>query len=231
MSNRILIVEDNKDISKVLKLYIEAEGYTVLTAENGLEGLQLVKEQNIDLAIVDIMMPKMDGYELTQEIRKISHMPILILSAKGEHNDRILGLNLGADDYITKPFNPLEIVARVNSALRRYIKMSGSADVNDGIVQLGNLKLDTNTCLLTKDTEEIPLTATEYKLLTLFIKSPNRIYSKIQLSEHVYGEYFESNDSAMAVHISHIREKLGDNLSGNSYIKTVRGLGYKFEEQ
>ncbi|QUH28087.1 response regulator transcription factor [Vallitalea guaymasensis] len=230
MHNTILVAEDNCEISKVIKLYLEVEGYEVLIADNGLDGLSLVKENKIDLAILDIMMPKMDGYELTREIRKISNIPVLILSAKNEDIDKILGLNMGADDYITKPFNPLEIVARVNAALRRHYKLSGN-EKNSGILNLGELNLDTNNCRLVKQEQEIQLTATEFKILALLMRVPERIFSKVQIIEHIKGEYFETDDNSVTVHISHLREKIGMNKNGNQYIKTVKGLGYKIEDK
>lgn len=231
MNCKILIVEDSNEISKILKLYLEGEGYSVFIAENGLDGLDIVKNNRIDLAILDIMMPKMDGYELTQEIRKLSNMPILILSAKNEDNDKIIGLNIGADDYITKPFNPLEIVARVNASIRRYYHMSSNGESGNGVLRLGELTLDTNSCRLTKEAEEISLTATEYKILALLMRTPNRIFSKVQISEHINGEYFETDDNSVTVHISHIRDKIGLNKNGQQYIKTVKGLGYKIENK
>ncbi|MCM1988744.1 response regulator transcription factor [Oceanirhabdus seepicola] len=230
MNNRILVAEDNSEISKVIKLYLEVEGYEVFIADNGLDGLSLIKENKIDLAILDIMMPKMDGYELTREIRKNNNMPVLILSAKNEDIDKILGLNIGADDYITKPFNPLEIVARVNAALRRHYKLSGN-ERDSGVLSLGDLTLDTNNCRLVKQEKEIPLTATEFKILALLMNVPERIFSKVQISEHIKGEYFETDDNSVTVHISHLREKIGINKNGNQYIKTVKGLGYKIEDK
>lgn len=229
MNNCVLVAEDNYEISKLIKLYLEVEGYKVLVADNGIDGLNYVKEENVDLAILDIMMPKMDGYELTREIRKISNIPILILSAKNEDIDKILGLNMGADDYITKPFNPLEIVARVNALLRRHYKLSKNED--RGLLKLGELTLDTNNCRLIKNEEEISLTATEFKILALLMNMPKRIFSKVQITEHIKGEYFETDDNSVTVHISHLREKIGNNENGSQYIKTVKGLGYKIEDK
>ncbi|GKX30270.1 DNA-binding response regulator [Vallitalea longa] len=229
MNNSILVAEDNYEISKLIKLYLEVEGYKVLVADNGVDGLKCIEENHVDLAILDIMMPKMDGYELTREIRKISNIPILILSAKNEDIDKILGLNMGADDYITKPFNPLEIVARVNALLRRHYKLSKNED--RGILRLGELTLDTNNCRLMKNEEEVLLTATEFKILALLMNVPERIFSKVQITEHIKGEYFETDDNSVTVHISHLREKIGNNKKGNQYIKTVKGLGYKIEDK
>ncbi|WDV47213.1 response regulator transcription factor [Clostridiaceae bacterium M8S5] len=230
MKKRILVAEDNFEISKVIKLYLEGEDYEVFIKDNGIDALSVIKDNKIDLAIVDIMMPKMDGYELTREIRKISNIPIIILSAKNEDNDKILGLNIGADDYITKPFNPLEIVARVNASLRRHYKLSRNEGAN-GVLKLGEMTLDTNNCRLTKEEIEIPLTATEYKILVLFMKTPERIFSKVQISKHINGEYFKNDDNSVTVHISHLREKIGLNKNGKQFIKTVKGLGYKIENK
>lgn len=199
---KILLADDNVEISKVLKLYLEGEGYEVITAEDGKAGLKVVLEQEVELAILDIMMPELDGYELTKEIRNISNMPIIILSAKDQDHDKILGLNIGADDYVTKPFNPLEIVARVNASLRRHYELSGG-DQHSAVIKAGELSLDTNSCRLTKGEEEIPLTATEYKILMLLMASPKRIFSKVQISEHINGVYFKNDDNVITVHISH----------------------------
>lgn len=231
MNKKILIAEDNPEISKVLKLYLNSAGYEVVSVDNGLSGLKKSKEIEFDLGIIDVMMPIMDGYELITKIRKFSNMPLLILSAKSEDSDKIQGLNIGADDYITKPFNPLEILARVNSSLRRYNRLNNNKSETSSTLILGELKLDTNTCKLLKNNEEITLTATEYKILKLFMERPNHIFSKIQISEYINGEYYENDDNVITVHISHIRDKIGINQNGHEFIKTVRGLGYKIENK
>ena len=224
MTPLILIAEDDADIRGLLKLYLEGEGLRVLEAADGTDALALAREHTPDMAILDIMMPGMNGFELTRALRKYSDIPILILSAKSQDNDKILGLNLGADDYIAKPFNPVEIVARVKAQLRRAARTS--ADV----LTVGELTLNTGSFQLTKRDEVIPLTPMEYKILALLMRSPGRIFTKIQLYEGAVGNYFEGDDNTMMVHISKLREKIEDDPKAPRYIITVRGLGYKIEK-
>lgn len=224
MTPLILIAEDDADIRGLLKLYLEGEGLRVLEAADGTDALALSREHTPDMAILDIMMPGMNGFELTRALRKYSDIPILILSAKSQDNDKILGLNLGADDYIAKPFNPVEIVARVKAQLRRAARTS--ADV----LTVGELTLNTSSFQLTKRDEVIPLTPMEYKILALLMRSPGRIFTKIQLYEGAVGNYFEGDDNTMMVHISKLREKIEDDPKAPRYIITVRGLGYKIEK-
>ena len=224
MTPLILIAEDDADIRGLLKLYLEGEGLRVLEAADGTDALALVREHTPDMAILDIMMPGMNGFELTRALRKYSDIPILILSAKSQDNDKILGLNLGADDYIAKPFNPGEIVARVKAQLRRASRTS--ADV----LPVGELTLNTGSFQLTKGDEVIPLTPMEYKILAMLMRSPGRIFTKIQLYEGAVGSYFEGDDNTMMVHISKLREKIEDDPKAPRYIITVRGLGYKIEK-
>lgn len=224
MSASILIAEDDGDIRALLRLYLESEGYRVLEAEDGAQALALAREDTPDMAILDVMMPKLNGYELTRALRKFSDIPILILSAKSQDNDKILGLNLGADDYIAKPFNPVEIVARVKAQLRR------SARENSAMLTVGDLSLDTASFQLTKGGQAISLTPMEYKILALLMRSPGRIFTKIQLYEGAIGTYFEGDDNTMMVHISRLREKIEDDPKDPRYIITVRGLGYKIEK-
>lgn len=224
MSASILIAEDDSDIRGLLRLYLESEGYRVLEAEDGAQALTLAREETPDMAILDVMMPKLNGYELTRALRKFSDIPILILSAKSQDNDKILGLNLGADDYIAKPFNPVEIVARVKAQLRR------SARENSAALTVGDLSLDTASFQLTKGGQTISLTPMEYKILALLMRSPGRIFTKIQLYEGAVGTYFEGDDNTMMVHISKLREKIEDDPKDPRYIITVRGLGYKIEK-
>lgn len=186
--------------------------------------LELAETQHPELAIVDIMMPLLNGYQLTQSLRRVMNIPILMLSAKNQDNDKILGLNLGADDYMTKPFNPLEIVARVRALLRRSVNSAAN------ILTVGELNLDISACSLTKDGQNIPLTPMEYKILLQLMRSPGRIFTKVQLYESISGEYFESDDNTMMVHISKLREKIEDDPKRPRYIITVRGLGYKIEK-
>ena len=224
MNPLILIAEDDADIRALLRLYLEGDGFRVLEAEDGTTALVLAREHAPDMAILDIMMPGMNGFELTRALRKYSEIPILILSAKSQDNDKILGLNLGADDYIAKPFNPVEIVARVKAQLRRAAR-SGS-----DVIAVRDLSLDTAAFQLTKNGVPIPLTPMEYKILSLLMRSPGRIFTKIQLYEGAIGNYFEGDDNTMMVHISKLREKIEDDPRNPRYIITVRGLGYKLEK-
>ena len=224
MNPLILIAEDDADIRALLRLYLEGDGFRVLEAENGTAALTLAREHAPDMAILDIMMPGMNGFELTRALRKYSELPILILSAKSQDNDKILGLNLGADDYISKPFNPVEIVARVKAQLRRAARSSSD------VITVRELSLDTAAFQLTKSGVPIPLTPMEYKILALFMRSPGRIFTKIQLYEGAIGNYFEGDDNTMMVHISKLREKIEDDPRNPRYIITVRGLGYKLEK-
>ena len=223
MDASILIAEDDADIRDLLRLYLEGEGFRVLEAGDGAAALRIAREQSPSMAIVDIMMPEMNGFELTRALRKYSDIPILILSAKSQDNDKILGLNLGADDYIAKPFNPVEIVARVKAQLRRAERTSGS------ILTVRELTLDTASFQLTKNGQPILLTPMEYKILAMLMRSPGRIFTKIQLYEGAIGTYFEGDDNTMMVHISKLREKIEDDPKNPRYIITIRGLGYKIE--
>lgn len=232
MSYTILVAEDDRDIVELMKLYLENDGYRVLCAPDGVGALELVRREKIDLAVLDIMMPRMNGYELTRAIRAVSNMPIIILSAKNADSDKILGLNLGADDYLAKPFNPLEIIARVKSNLRRFYELNPAAPAPagaDSVLEVGALRLDTSSLLLDKRGEQITLTPMEYKILACLMTAPGRIFTKVQLYEAVRGAYFESDENTMMVHISKLREKVEDDPKNPRYIKTVRGLGYKIE--
>lgn len=230
---RILIAEDEQEIVELLKLYLQSEGYEIFTANNGVDALEIVSREHISLAVLDIMMPKMDGYELTRRIREISNIPILILSARDKSNDKILGLNMGADDYMAKPFDPLEIVARVRSNLRRFYSLNTEAARNEEshILKVGDLVLNTQTLALEKREEEILLTPMEYKILALFMKNPGKVYTKVQIYENISGEYFETDDNTIMVHISKLRDKIEDDPKKPEYIKTIRGVGYKIENR
>lgn len=231
MPHTILIAEDDQDITTLVKLYLESSGYRVLCAPDGATALDLARTESIDMAVLDIMMPRMNGYELTRELRAISNMPILILSAKNTDNDKILGLELGADDYLTKPFNPLEIIARVKANLRRFYQLNPTSPVLSGsnVLLLGPLRLDLDAMSLTKNGAPISLTPTEYKILSCLMRAPGRIFTKVQLYEAVSGTYFESDENTMMVHISKLRDKIEDDPRHPCFIKTVRGLGYKIE--
>ena len=232
MKYTILIAEDDNDIVKLLKLYLESSGYRVLTVDNGLSAFELIQNEQIDLAVVDIMMPKMDGYELIKKTREVKNIPILILSAKNQDTDKILGLNLGADDYMTKPFSPLEIIARVKANLRRFYNLNNGDSIvhkNSEIV-IGELILNTEKLTLTKNGAEIVITPNEYKILALLMKSPGRVYTKSQICEVMNGELYDNYENVITVHISHLREKIESDSRNPRYIKNIRGLGYKIEE-
>lgn len=225
MKRTILIAEDEADIRNILRLYLEGEGYQVVEAADGEQALAAARKHSPDLAILDVMMPKLDGLAVTRALRQQSDIPILILSAKGQDNDKILGLNLGADDYIVKPFNALEVVARVKAHLRRSDRAFSASIVLNG------LAINTETCSVLKEGEPVFLTPTEYKLLSLFMRSPGRIFTKVQLSQFLNGEYYETDDNTIMVHISKLREKIEDNPRKPARLVTVRGLGYRFEKK
>lgn len=232
MAYKILVAEDDTDILEVLRLYLENAGFNVIAAENGRVAYELLNAEKPDLAIFDIMMPELNGFELTKRVRVTSSIPIIILSAMNADSDKILGLDIGADDYITKPFNPLEVVARVQSNLRRKYKLDGGEhDIGSEVLVVGELRLDTKRFLLFKNDEEIQLTPTEFKILSTLMEKPGRVFTKAQIYERINGEYFENDDNTMMVHISKLREKLGDDSKNPTYLKTVRGLGYKIEKK
>lgn len=223
MPKTILIAEDDADIRALLRLYLESEGFAVREAADGKTALDIALRESPDAALLDVMMPGMDGFQLTRALRRTSDIPVLILSAKSQDNDKILGLNLGADDYIAKPFNPMEVVARLKAQLRR----AGGGPRT--LLTVGDLTLDTAAMQLTQNGRPVPLTPTEYKILAQLMAAPGRIFTKVQLYEGIAGEYFESNDNTMMVHISKLREKIGDDPKNPRYIITIRGLGYKIE--
>lgn len=231
MNFNVLIAEDDEDIVKLLKLYLENEGFDVKWAKDGVEACEIFDREKINLAIVDIMMPRMNGYELTKYIRNKSNIPIIILSAAQLDSDKILGLNLGADDYMVKPFNPLELIARINAHLRRFYKLGNVQEKTSSKITIGELTLDTETLTLEKNGEPVNLTATEYKILALLMKSPGRVFTKMQIYEEVNGDYYATDDNTMMVHISNLRDKIEQDPKNPKYIKTVRGLGYKIERQ
>lgn len=228
--NRILIAEDDKDILSLLRLYLEKDGFDVLFAEDGLVAYDLIEQEEPDLVISDIMMPGMNGYDLIQKIRKSrNNVPIIILSAKNQDNDKILGLDIGADDYMTKPFNPLELVAHVKAALRRFYSL-GSGETAATSYQVGELEIDIERARFTKKGEEISLTPFEFKIMTLLMKNPGRVFTKVQIYEYISGEYYETDENALMVHMSKLRDKIEDDRNEPRYIKTIRGLGYKIEK-
>lgn len=230
MPETILIAEDDADIQEILKLYLENAGFTVLRASDGTEAYEKICNAHPDLALVDIMMPGMNGYELTKRVRTKSNIPIIIISAMNADSDKILGLDIGADDYITKPFNPLEVVARVRSNLRRFYQLDNGNISGNDILHVGALALDPKKFYVTKDGREIALTPTEFKILMMLMEHPGRVFTKMQIYERINGEYFESDDNTMMVHISKLRDKIGDDSKNPVYLKTIRGLGYKIED-
>ncbi|WP_408071868.1 response regulator transcription factor [Butyrivibrio sp. JL13D10] len=227
---KILIAEDDVDIISLLRLYLENANYDVISAEDGKTALSMIEKEQPDLFICDIMMPELNGYEVIRAIReKKNNIPILVLSAKNLDSDRILGLNIGADDYMVKPFNPLEIVARANAMLRRFYNFGSSDSSGSEVLVVGELSLDLSKVKFTKNGTEIQLTPTEFKIMTLLMKNPGRVFTKVQIYEHVNGEYYENDDNTLMVHMSKLRDKIEDDSKNPKYLITVRGLGYKME--
>lgn len=227
---KILIVEDSQEIIDLIKIYLEQEQYGILTACDGEEAIETFKREEIHLIVLDIMLPKLNGYEVIKKIRKQSNIPVIILSAKMQDNDKILGLNLGADDYLAKPFNPLELVARINAQMRRFYDFGGSKKSPDEKIVIGDLTLDQRECKLYKKNEEIDLTYMEYKLLNLFMTEPGRVFTKAQIFEKVWENEYYYTDNTVVVYISKLRDKIEEDSKDPKIIKTVRGLGYRFEK-
>ena len=225
----ILICDDQADIVNALKIYLKPEGYGLFEAFNGQEALDIVKNQDIHLVLLDVMMPKMDGITATAKIREISNIPIILLTAKSETEDMVLGLNVGADDYITKPFVPVEVLARVRSQLRRYAMLGARPAEHDGTVTVGGISLDDSAKTVTVDGEAVSLTPIEYSILHLLMRNPGKVYSTKALYEAVWQEAALGSEGAVAVHIRHLREKIEINPSEPRYIKVVWGRGYKME--
>ena len=224
----ILICDDERDIVSALKIYLSSEGYTLFEAYTGREALEVVKKHDIHLILMDIMMPEMDGISATAKLRETCNVPIILLTAKSEDTDKVLGLNMGADDYITKPFNPMEVLARVRSQLRRYTSLGGMEQKPNRIV-IGGIALDDDTKTVTVDGEPVSLPPIEYNILLLLMRHPGRVYSSAQIYEKVWNESAFGSEGAVAVHIRHLREKLEINPSEPRYLKVVWGLGYKME--
>lgn len=227
MAYKILVADDETEIRQLLRLYLEKDGYQVFEAENGRKAIELCEQEKIDLAILDIMMPELNGYQVIQKIRVSNNIPIIMISAKSQDEDKILGLDLGADDYITKPFNPLEAMARINSNIRRFYSL-GSRTTSLKNLEVKNLRLDTDACIVYKDETPIDLTSVEYKILRLFMENPGKVFTKQQIYEEGWGEEYVVGDNNIMVCISKLRSKLDDENS--EYIKTIRGLGYRLEK-
>lgn len=225
----ILVCDDEKEIVDAIEIYLQQEGFDIKKAYDGEEALSVLKEGGIDLMIIDIMMPKLDGIRATLQARKESSIPIIILSAKTEDADKILGLNVGADDYVTKPFNPLELVARVKSQLRRYSMMVQSSVAFANVYEVGGLSIDDDLKKVTVDGEEVKLTPIEYNILFLLVRNKGKVYSINQIYEEIWNEEAIGVDNTVAVHIRHIREKIEINPKEPRYLKVVWGVGYKIE--
>ncbi|MBQ7800629.1 MAG: response regulator transcription factor [Oscillospiraceae bacterium] len=227
--NRILVCDDEKDIVNALKIYLTSEGYEVLCAYNGNEAVEILKAESIQLVLLDVMMPICDGITALSKIREFSNVPAVFLTAKGEDTDKVLGLNVGADDYITKPFNPVELLARVRSQLRRFLKL-GAAENDEGILAVGTIRLDNRAKAVTVDGNEVSLTPTEFEILRLLMQSPGQVFSLSEIYENVWNEAVIGNERTVAVHIRHLREKIEFDPSAPQYLKVVWAQGYKIEK-
>ena len=229
---KILVCDDDKEIVEAIEIYLTQDGHQVLEAYDGIEAVEILKKESVDLLIMDIMMPRMDGIRATLKIREKHNIPIIILSAKSEDADKILGLNIGADDYITKPFNPLELVARVKSHLRRYMQLGSTAiKESEAIYTVGGLAINDDLKEVTVDGEPVKLTPIEYNILLLLVKHQGKVFSIDQIYENIWNENAVGVDNTVAVHIRHIREKIEINQKEPKYLKVVWGVGYKIEKQ
>ena len=229
----ILICDDELDIDAALKIYLSSEDYKIFTAYTGAQALKCVRENEIDLVLMDIMMPEMDGITATAKLREEYNIPVILLTAKSESSDKVLGLNIGADDYITKPFDPVEVQARVRSQLRRYMRLGGQqkAERRPDVITIGGIELNDAEKAVTVDGERVNLTPIEYSILLLLMRNPNRVFSSTQIYEMVWNENAYGSEGAVAVHIRHLREKIEINPSDPRYIKVVWGQGYKMEDR
>lgn len=226
----ILVCDDDKEIVEAIDIYLQQEGYHILKAYDGEQAMEMLKANDVHLLIMDVMMPKLDGIRATLKIRENSSIPIIILSAKSEDSDKILGLNIGADDYVTKPFNPLELVARVKSQLRRYTKLGNVTECDQAIYQVGGLMINDDLKEITVDGDQVKLTPIEYNILLLLVKNQGKVYSIDQIYENIWNEDAIGADNTVAVHIRHIREKIEINPKEPRYLKVVWGVGYKIEK-
>ncbi|MBO4678551.1 MAG: response regulator transcription factor [Lachnospiraceae bacterium] len=226
----ILVCDDDHEIVDAIEIYLMQENYNVFKAYDGIEALEILKKEDIQLLIIDVMMPRLDGIHAIMKIRESSSIPIIILSAKNEDPDKILGLNVGADDYLPKPFNPLELVARVKSQLRRYTKLGNMPQESQAIYSVGGLVMNDETKEVTVDDEPVKLTPIEYNILLLLVKNQGRVYSIDQIYEQIWNEQAIGADNTVAVHIRHIREKIEINPREPRYLKVVWGVGYKIDK-
>lgn len=225
--NRILVADDEADIRNLIKVSLEENGYTVLTAQNGKEALGILLSEDIHLAILDVMMPQMDGFNLLRKIREHSTIPVILLTARTDDMDKVLGLGLGADDYVSKPFSVTELIARVGAQLRRSNDYLSQREVSLPCVNYGNLSIDKEKCCVYKDGKPIELGAKEFKLLLHFMENPERVFTKRQLYHAVWDEDYYYDDNTIMVHISRIRSRIEDDPQDPKYLKTIRGIGYK----
>ena len=225
----ILICDDDRDIVSALDIYLTSEGYRTIKTYNGTQALQAAGEHDIHLILMDVMMPELDGIRATAKLRENNNVPIILLTAKSEDSDKILGLNIGADDYITKPFNPLEVIARVKSQLRRYTTLGG-AEKGPGLLCVGPIVMDDGAKQVTVDGELTPLTPIEYNILKLLLSHPGQVFSSAQIYEQVWNDPAYGSENTVAVHIRHLREKIEINPAEPRYLKVVWGLGYKIEK-
>lgn len=226
----ILVCDDDREIVEAIEIYLSKEGYNVIKAYDGLEAIEILKKEYIQLLLIDIMKPRLDGLRATLKIREKSGIPIIILSAKSEDSDKVIGLDVGADDYITKPFNPLELIARVKSQLRRYTKLGTMAGQKSNVYTVGGLEVNDDSKEVTVDGESVKLTPYEYKILLLLVKNQGRVFTIEQIYENVWEEEAIAADNTVAVHIRHIREKIEINPKEPRYLKVVWGVGYKIEK-
>ena len=228
---KILVADDDKEIVDAIEIYLSQDGYRIFKAYDGEQAIEMLKKEDIHLLIMDVMMPRLDGIRATLKIREYSSIPIIMLSAKSEDTDKILGLNIGADDYITKPFNPLELAARVKSNLRRYTSLGSMSADNKAVYQVGGLVMNDETKQVTVDDEPVKLTPIEYNILLLLVKNQGRVFSIDQIYENIWNEDAIGADNTVAVHIRHIREKIEINPKEPRYLKVVWGVGYKIDKQ
>jgi len=227
----ILICDDDRDIVSALDIYLTAEGYHTILAYDGQQALQAMAENDVHLILMDVMMPNLDGIRATARLRETSNVPIILLTAKSEDADKVLGLNIGADDYVTKPFNPMEVIARVKSQLRRYTTLGGRGAVSqDGLLRNGGIAMDDGAKTVTVDGEEVSLTPLEFNILRLLLQHPGQVFSTAQIYEQVWNDPAYGSENTVAVHIRHIREKIEIDPANPRYIKVVWGLGYKMEK-
>lgn len=229
MNEKILVVDDEKEIADLLDVYLKNDGYTVYKFYNGTDALACLKKTLPDLAILDVMLPDIDGFHICQKIRESYYFPVIMLTAKIADTDKIMGLTIGADDYITKPFNPLEVMARVKSQLRRYTSLGG-ADKGPGLLTVGPITMDDGAKRVTVDGEPVSLTPIEYNVLKLLLSHPGQVFSSAQIYEQVWNDPAYGSENTVAVHIRHLREKIEIDPADPRYLKVVWGLGYKLEE-